>query len=692
MRPFRPLSSVLLLALVGVAGCTDFGDPPPPCSTAPCQYERKVREGDDALREFQGDRAVAVYMDALAIAENPRNRENDLDTCRPVYGAMLGHMQSFIAVFNKAIESVVNVASGAGAFAPAADLYGIDIGEFIANYYTANFEEPLEGISLLAGRLVTDATLNGVRGPACVFEFEDGVPFRLGNNESIEVLKRRYPDAVAAELRVGPRWDAVEARAFKWLADGLTGFLYYWMAHNIVIDDQQFAQFAGRITKDLIDPVLACFNGDAPVFGEPISREDEEAAGSSFVDGIVNTSEECQYVTPTLDYEFTEIIRSLGWLVGDNADTLAASPTRWDRYMPEAPVRAAAAWGSIQPIFETMVLRTARHGGEAASGDRLREYAIVFDDRGQLGVVDQGDTIGFGVESIALKIPSSFAAETTSIEQAVELLLSSLLQFQVSRDEIVTTLVSLFTKIAAQHRAVTDPTTESPRLDLSEIAPLLSSTSFFGQDAPPAGVAVNWTAFYTEPVSARSLMPWWQAVPSSTWSDTIVNEFIIEEELPPGAVTDRTGRSFPWMITRAVVGQDVPHFKPGGYVGFDPAVDTTWPTVPIPGIQIPADCLYPEDQPADPFSSLIESLGLLRPAQGQLYVYLQDPSLHGLLEVDTSLLGGQKLDSGCTPPGGPWETSDYEPANLYSFHRAGIAYWRWFVTNFDILELVNQFL
>lgn len=142
MRPFRPLSSVLLLALVGVAGCTDFGDPPPPCSTAPCQYERKVREGDDALREFQGDRAVAVYMDALAIAENPRNRENDLDTCRPVYGAMLGHMQSFIAVFNKAIESVVNVASGAGAFAPAADLYGIDIGEFIANYYTANFEEP----------------------------------------------------------------------------------------------------------------------------------------------------------------------------------------------------------------------------------------------------------------------------------------------------------------------------------------------------------------------------------------------------------------------------------------------------------------------------------------------------------------------------------------------------------------------
>lgn len=695
-RPAQLLSLVLLAALP--AACVDYKDPPPPCSTPACQYDKRIREGDDALREFQGDRAVAVYTEALKIAENPRNAEVRLDRCRPVYGSLLGHTQSFLSVFNKAAESLVNVASRNGLFAPETAMFPqasgsvIDLGEFIANYYIGNFRASLEGISDMASRLITDPTLNGERGPACIFEFEDGVPFRLGNNNDIEELRLRQPNAIAAELRVGKRWDAVEARAFKWMADGLTGFLYYWMAHSIEINDQQFAQLAGRITKDFIDPILVCYDGSSRYFGQPISQADENEAGSSFVDGIVNTVDECLFLTPTLDYEFTEIIRSLGWLIGDNPRTLAAAPQRWDIYMPQAPARAAAAWGSLQPIFETMVLRTARHGGEISAGDRLREYAIIFDDRGSLGVVDQGDTIGLGVGSVKLKIPASFASETTTIEQGAELLLGSLLQFQVSRDEIVTTLVSLFTKIAAQHRAVTDPTAESPRLDLSEIAPLLSATSFFGSDAPPSGVAVNWTAFYTEPVSARSLFPWWQAVPSSTWSDTMVNEFIIEEELPPGAVTDRTGRSFPWMTTRAVAGQDNAHFAAGGYVAFDPAVDTTWPTVAIPGIRIPADCLYPEDQPDDPFTSLIDSLGLLRSAQGQLYVYLQDPSLHGFLEVDTSQLGGQRFDDGCVPPGTPWETSTYEPANHYAFHRAGVAWWRWFVTNFDILELINQFL
>lgn len=695
MRNSR-LLSLLLAALP--AACVDYKDPPPPCSTATCQYDKRMREGEGALRDFQGDRAVAVYGEALAIAENPRNADARLDRCRPIYGSLLGHTQSFLSVFNKAAESLVNVASRGGVLAPGAGLSPtagasvIDIGEFIANYYIGNFRTSLDGISELAGRLVTEPTLNGTSGPACVFEFEGGVPFRLGNNNSIEELRRRQPSAVAAELRVGARWDAVEARALKWLADGLTGFLFYWMAHSIEINDQQFAQLAGRITKDLIDPILACYNGGSKYFGQPIAQDDERAAGSGFVDGIVNTVDECLYVTPTLDYEFTEIIRSLGWLVGDNPRTFAAAPVRWDRYMPEAPVRAAAAWGSLQPIFETMVLRSARHGREISSGERMREYAIVFDDRGGLGVVDQGDTIGIGVRSVALKIPASFADQTTTIEQGAQLLLGSLLQFQVSRDEIITTLVSLFTKIAAQHRAVTDPATTSPRLDLSEIAPLLSATSFFGADAPPSGVAVNWTAFYSEPVSARSLFPWWQAVPSSTWSETFVNEFVIEEEMPPGAVTDRTGRGFPWMITRAVAGQDNEHFAAGGYVAFDPAVDTTWPTAGIPGTRIPADCLYPEDQPADPFTNLIDSLGLLRSAQGQLYFYMQDPSLHGLLEVDTSQLGGQRFDDGCVPPGAPWETSTYEPANLYSFHRAGVAWWRWFVTNFDILELINQFL
>lgn len=696
MGGLRKGSRLLLLAVAGLlAACSIERDPEPGCNDAGCLYNKALESGHGMLDDFQGRRAVELYTQAIDLALNPNNADFELDLCQPTYGRMLGSTQQFISVFNLLIENVVNLVGLAAApgLQPMTTRYAVDLGEFITNYYIANFRGPLERIATDAAALLEDPRLNGERGVACVFEFGAGVPFRLGNNDPLPKLRRDKPGAVAVELRIGERWDAAEARLLRFLADGVSGFLFYWMAHSIELNSDQIAQLIGRVTKDVLDPVLACFDATSPQYGNLIDEADERAAGTENPDGVVNTVNECLYLTPTLEYEFTEILRSFGWLAGDNPRTLARASDRWDVYMPEAPRRAASAWGALEFWFDSLVERVARHGNEPRASLLMESYAIFYDDREFDGIVNRGDSIGLNVVGLGLKLPESFG-DTEQISDSIRLLLTGFLRFEISQTELVDLLETLFRKVAVQHRAAYDPEAETEQLRLTELTPLVATTGFFGADAIPDGIAVNFTAFYTDPVPFRDFFPYWEATGSTTWSQSIVNEFIIEEEMPGGVVRGSSGKRFNWMITRPTGMPDVAHFATT-YTALDPEEDAFNPTVPVPsdGIPLPADCLIAEDQGEDFIASLIDSTGLLYAPRGMLYFYMQDPSFNGFLEVNSDLLIGT-LDRapGCALPGAPWQTSSYQPANLWSFHVAGVAIWRWFISNFDFADLLASFL
>lgn len=681
------------LAEAGVFPGGDDPFPPPKndpdqyeeAGTLRCEYLSKLATARNQLESFKGEAAAESFASALSTAE-----AGGFDRCQPLYGAMLGHTQDFLAVINNIIAGLVDTASSLSSadtsLAPmASSFYLQDFGEQLTNYYLANFREPLEGMAARAAEISELAT---EPGGACAFEFAGGVPFRLGNNTSPERLKQRAdvdPDTVGAELNLGERWDTVEAEGLKFFADNLVSFFYFWMAHRIELNEEQLAQLTGRLVKDFADPVLSCINFSSDLYGEPIDPAVDENDN-----GIVDTADECLALSETPTYHFTELLRIFGWLVGDNPKTLAShvvhdadgervpQKSRWDTYMFRADDRCAAGWGAIANIFDALVARSARHAGDSNRDEVLRSYAVSFDDAELDGQVNQGDSIGLNVVDISLKLPAAVPeTQATSIEDAARLVLSSFLQLSISSNDLVDLLQSLFDRVRDQCAAVDDDSLDPALIRFVELGRLLQGTSFFGDNPPPDALAIDLTAYYSDPVSVRGFFPYWEAVTTDAFEGW-VNEFIIEEELPPGI--DHT---FPWQVT-AEAASDATHFTSQGYLAFDPAVDENEPTAAIPGTELEIDCMLPADHPPSLLYDLLADSGVIVPSEGMLYAYFQNPSLNGLILVDT-----QALDAYTEGGGSCSLSAGFEPATLHSLHMAGIAHWRWFLDEFAITELLN---
>lgn len=701
----------ILVAALASTACSIADPPPPPCSDITCRYATAISEADLKLADFGGVNAANVYEQAYNIAQaslTDTTLAAPLDTCRPLYGQLLGHTQEILKVINGPLAAAIDAFlalgdngnnSGGGLFkaglalaklraAQDSGLFEFDLGRSILNFYDANFREHMERIVEIGAELETM--------PDCVFlanadaapnQFQEpGVPFRLLTNDSIAETLANNPDALALELRWGQRWDLVEARFLVLLTELARGLLFYVIGHDISVDDQQMAQallFAQRLVLNVIE----CQTAGSLFFGEAIDPEVEQSVPADErgpVDGEVDSAAECQAWANNRDLEaqaFSNILRDLGFL-GDNPKTLArhqilddagevvTAQSRWNVYMLDVDNRLANAFRNASPIFSDMIVRTVRHGADANQSARLQEYALAFDDVNGSGAVDVGDLISLDIESVKIAISDSLAeslgfGDAEGLEQAVELALSTFLQLRVSSDDLVTSIQAVVDNLAAQFSAVEDASITPEPFRISDLQPILAATSLFGDDAIPDALQLNFTEFLREgtnsPKPLREMLPYWEAVTRFNTQGQMewINQFIIEEEVAPGEVTG----GFSWRVSG-----DTGHFRAGGYTALDPTIGIQPvgdAAVPVPGANIPADFWSPEDNGGATL----------------LYLYFQDPSFGGLVQTKTA--GLANVDPH------PGDSNTFVTPDLWQLHRAMIAYLRWFDDNFLLAQLLG---
>ncbi len=694
----------------------------------------------DLVRQF--NRNAGAVTSATASLQDDTTGDFVLDACRPTYGVFLSAVQRLFSVINAPLALLVGLAVdpddfgdvlGSVGFAPS--LGGLlpsdhqleqDLGDLVLNFYTGSLQRAFTNIIEAEAQLETmpdcvfiandsENFLNG-GSRSDTFDEKPGVPFRLVSNDSVEEVARGASQQfIAVELRMGERWDLAEARLIRTIVESVQGVLFAIIGHDLTIMEDQIS-FATQWALDLVSGVglidsLECgvlpvvgtelteggpaLERNSPYFGTAIDPEVESRAEDTNNNGIVDTVLECFEAarTATAQFTWTKHVRALGFLM-DHQQTLARHETRWDQYFLRVDDSFANAFRTAEPLLDDLIRRTVRHSN-ITDQDDLLEYAFVFDDADTDGLVGQGDGIGFQIVDIDLHLPGISQSDLDTLEDAI-LLVNSFIIVTVSSDDVIRVLNELVNNLANQFSAVDDPTIESERLNLFNLVqPLIGTTAFFGSNAMPDVFELDFTAGFRNdpdagsPKPLRELLPYWEMVTGFTESGGAinVNEFVIEEELANGQ-----DAYFPWQTTGEYVngtlvnGGDSPHFQtgPDAYGALDPEISVFQPWIFFdgPNAQVPPDCMKPEDNPDSDTQEIASASGLNIAERGGLsYTYWQDPSFNNLLYVRTSTI----------QPTCANDSTSFQPATLWSIHRATIAMQRWFDEEFSLGSLLSQF-
>lgn len=696
-------------------------EPPPPCSDFPCRYRKAVEEGQKALDAFDPVRAEKNFSDALTAArQDPSLGSKAL--CTAHYGLLLSYTQLFFLHMNSFLGGIVNIIANGnlGSLVPQQVSFSADLFDYIENFYRGSFARSLEGISRTAQEIYTI--------PDCEYNWEAGVPFRLISSDPFSTIQMN-PKAFGIELRIGKRWDIVEARLLHAFSELLQAVFGYILAHSFEFDRNQWTQIP--ILGQDLKFIAECFLRSSPSYNTPISDTFERLAGSKNPNGIVDTTNECIFkqLGPYLFPIY--LFRRLGFIIGDNPKTLARHPRRWDEFMPDVDNHFANALSTLTDLFPALSARSLRYAASPNRADILREFAFVFDDRTPLGgegnpdqpdgVIDKGDTFSLGVVDVLVKVTPVYDPNISTLAKTVLTSFSIPIQNELA----VTTLQTLLETLRDQFRAVDDPGVSFSLLRIVDFTPILGIFSVFVPEdklTPPDALALSFKDFFTQPVALRDLAPYWEAITSLSHPDTEVNEFVIEAEFYPtiptevisslGGVTEPLYQLFvaplyAFPFTLYTYPQDSTHFRTSyEYLDLSQGVQTPLPRIsynpplslPIP---TPQDCFAPRvTEIINTLDRLGKALNSSDPNLGAILVYVlfswafdffhyyilfQDPSFHRLLWVKTTGLSVPSCNL-------TLETTDFQPANLYTLHRTMIGYYHWFRPIVDaIFDLIGQF-
>lgn len=688
-------------------------EPPPPCTDPLCRYQKAIEEGKKALDAFDPERAEIQFSYALTTARGDPSLADPKNLCIASYGLLLSYTQLFFLHVNSLLGGLISaVASGnLGSLIPQQASYSADLLDYLENFYRGNFARSLEGISRTAQEVYSLAD--------CEFQWEAGIPFRLLSNEPFSKVQQN-PRVFGIEIRVGKRWDAVEARLLHFFSEFLQGVFGYILAHSLEFDRNQWTQIPilGQDLKFIVE----CFLGSSTYYRTPIQGTLEVIAGSTDPNGIVDATNECIFkqLGPYLFPVY--IFRRLGFIIGDNPKTLARHPRRWDEFMGDVDNHFANALSTLTDLFPALSARSLRHAANPVRADILKEFAFVYDDSQLDGIVNGGDSLSLGIVDVLLKVTPEYDPNLSTLAKTI----LSTLSISIQDDSVVKTIQKVLETLRDQFRAVDDPGISPELFRIQDLTPVLRIFSVFlpsgANITPPDALALSFKDFFTQPVPLRELAPYWEAITSLSHPDTEVNEFVIEAEFYPtiptevanslGGVTEPLYELFiaplyNFPFTLYTYPQDVTHFRTR-YEALDlsQGVQTPLPrisynpplTLPVPTSR---DCFAPRvTEIINTLNRLGRALTSPNPNLGAILVYVlfswafdffhyyilfQDPSFHGLIWVKTLALP----EPACIPA---LETNEFQPANLYTLHRTMIGYYHWFRPIVDtIFDLIGQF-
>lgn len=698
-----------------------FREPPPPCSDAPCQFNKAIEEARRALDNFSPVQAEDNFRRALTIAtENPSLGSGAL--CTAQYGLLLSYTQLLFLHLNSFLGGIVDLLSSGdlGSLVPQQSSFRADLLDYLENFYLGNFSRALEGIARVGGEVL--------KLSECEYTWEPGIPFRLLTNDPFSRIQND-PKAFGIELRVGKRWDGVEARLLVAFSEFLQGIFGYLLAHSFDFDRNQWTQIP--ILGQDLKFIAECFLGSSTFMNQNIEPTLELLAGSPSrnQNRIVDTVNEC-IIKQLGPYLFPiYFFRRLGFIVGDNPQTLARHPRRWGGFMPQVDNHFAQAFSALTDLFPALSTRSLRYASSPVRSDILREFALVFEDRTPLGgtgnpddpdgVVNRGDSFSLGIVDILVKVTPVYNPDYSTLAKTLLTSFSLPIQDELS----VTTVKTILETLRDQFYAVDDPGVATTLLRVVDFTPILHTLQVFfpsgSSITPPNALAFNFTRFFTDPVPLRELTPYWEAITSLSQLDHEVNEFIIEAEFyptVPSEVASALGGTtvpvynlfisplYEFPFTYYAFPQDRSHFRTQyEYLDLSQGVQTPLPRIsftPTPPTPVTHDCYAPRaTEIISTITRLSQAMSSPNPNLGLILAYLifswafdfyhyyflfQDPSFHGLLWVNTS----QLPVPACNPA---QETTDFQPANLYTLHRTMIGYYHWFRPVVDnIFSLIAQ--
>lgn len=735
---------LLRAALVGVfvatgglsacAGCQEIRDEEGPnCSLADAARsdergaecrgpitQETLRSQREAIDNFHGRNAVEI-VEAFRAASVPLS---DDDRCEMAYIAMLGGLQEFLAQFNSLVGGPVNsLVGGFGGGAPwvpvATTSVGdepSDAGELIDNFWS-NAEPWVKRVwenskiveSIPECEFLADDTRPGFAG--------NGVPFRLLTNKSIPIA--RASDELGLELRIGLRWDAVEARAFGGAMQLLAGTMHLILAHSYSFKLDPYL-ITSAVGIDL-DSVVACMTDPGSWMNTPIPAGSEDADANG--DGQISDIDECFAVHLTPSLYLPVILRGLGgYFFGDNPGYFdddgirwegfgGADEERWPIYSVDIHKLYAGGLLELSGLFDAMLARANRFTIDTRAA-RLPDFALVYIDGRDPAKIGDSDTIGLRVvpEGVRIALPKSLAdsigLDIADIETLAVTGLNSL-NFTIPDDAFVDITENLMKDAAGALNDVDDLSKPASTLiHISDLGSLLAATGLFEPVPIPDVLALDLTTAFRNRRPMGNWTPYSEII--FDYNGYPVNQWIIETEATAAWYTanrncDTSDRNSPRRCFKWETFDDADHFveptwivsikQPGGnlvadpqhYYYFDVSSSTKIDLVFVEsaGVSTTAvkDCFGPT--PVDSGAEHQNSM---------TYMYMQDPSLNGLLNTNAAEIElarpvvNNNLYTGCASG----VIDEFLPADLVSFHQANIIVADWLFRNNLIIQLISQ--
>ena len=561
-----------------------------------------------------------------------------------------------------------------------------------------NIGDPLERMVTAATEIEQMPDCEFVMGPESLGEsvsedqikaeqgYYNFVPLRLLANQEL----RATTLPIALELRLGDRWDGVEARALGSVANLVTAMFHFVSAHKIEMRTDIY-QIANAVGLDL-SGVVACFSERGAWYGLPAGDFDTDD------NGYLSTTEECTAYYASFDLYLPDLARKLVFLFADNPGFFAQHETRWTEYFPDVDNRMATATTELDGMFDAMAARVNVHPTDVEQ----ERFFVYYKDSNEDGRVGIQDKVGIKLQGLKLKLPEKWVTEIGfgSVEELEDIIMqfADILIVSMPSDSIVDDARLVLRKASDSYRAVDDPNVEYSYIRLRDVQGLLYTSGLFTEVPPPDVLGLDLGAYFRSPKALRDFMPYWEVVQDS---ETPRNEWIVETEAVMSTYVN-SGRAVNGQVRPWERVGDSDHFRYqyeatdstvaellgcgstqyiGMYADLNPNIvpDAYYCSASIAS-DVPRDCLGPTLATAD------------SPLEYIMYIYFRDPSFNGMVLTDTSTLDANETQY--EDISGRCYSEDLNgagliPATNYTFHRAMVAFTVWILNENKFASLLS---